>query len=71
MTLTAPPVRGAANKALREFIAERLGISKRAVILQRGEKLRDKVVRLVAMTPQEVKAKLMSAGPGQNACRES
>lgn len=42
--LTAPPVEGAANKALRSVLAKRLGVSKSAVQLVRGEKSREKSV---------------------------
>lgn len=46
VALTAPPVEGAANKALVAFLAKEFGISKGAVQLVRGEKSRDKIVQL-------------------------
>lgn len=42
--LQAPPVDGKANKALVEFLAEKLGIAKSAVSLIRGETSRAKTV---------------------------
>ena len=37
--LAAPPVDGKANAALVEFIAERLGLAKSAVVLKSGQNL--------------------------------
>ncbi|MBM4257854.1 MAG: hypothetical protein FJ147_18425 [Deltaproteobacteria bacterium] len=42
ISLTAPPVDGAANTALSRFLASQLNISASAVILLGGEKSRDK-----------------------------
>lgn len=44
--LTAPPVDGEANEALRRFIAKQLGIAKGMVRLIRGERSRDKTVEV-------------------------
>jgi uncharacterized protein (TIGR00251 family) len=38
--LTAPPVEGKANKGLKQFLAKRLGLSKRDVQLISGERSR-------------------------------
>ena len=56
VTLTSPPVAGAANRALIEVLARKLGIPKGAVALVRGEKSRDKTLSLVGMTAAEVRA---------------
>ena len=53
VALTAPPVEGAANKALRLFLAKRLGVPKSAVCLVRGEKSRDKAVQVRGLTPAD------------------
>lgn len=44
--LTAPPVEGKANKALIEFLAERLGVKRTKIRVIRGEKSRDKVLHI-------------------------
>lgn len=44
VTLAAPPVEGAANRALLEYLAKRLGIPRNAVRLLSGETSRHKVV---------------------------
>ena len=44
MRLAAPPVDGKANRELIEFVAERLGVSRRAVTLVAGESSRRKIV---------------------------
>jgi uncharacterized protein YggU (UPF0235/DUF167 family) len=44
--VTAPPVDGRANEALRRLIARRAGVEPSRVTLVRGEKSRDKVVRV-------------------------
>jgi uncharacterized protein (TIGR00251 family) len=54
----APPVEGRANEALCEFLADTLGLSRRAVTLVRGETSRQKVVRVDGLSLADVKAKL-------------
>ena len=54
--LTAPPVEGAANAALIEFIAEWLSVRKSAVTIISGDKARHKVVRVSGVTAEQVKA---------------
>ena len=46
VALTAPPVDGQANKALRAFVAKSLGLPKADVTLVAGERGRDKVLRI-------------------------
>jgi len=59
--LTAPPVEGAANKACLEFLAERLGVKKSAVVLVSGGSSREKVFRVEGLSAEEVRGRL-SAG---------
>ena len=54
----APALEGRANDALLEFLADRLGLHRRAVTLLRGDKSRHKVVRLAGLTLAEAKARL-------------
>jgi len=44
--LTAPPVDGEANEALRSFICKKLGIPRQCVSLVNGEKSRTKTIRI-------------------------
>jgi uncharacterized protein len=44
--VTAPPVDGKANKALCKLIAKRVGVAPSRVSVVRGEKAREKVVRV-------------------------
>jgi uncharacterized protein (TIGR00251 family) len=46
--LAAPPVEGKANLALLAFVADAFGVPQRNVILVRGEKSREKVLRVEA-----------------------
>ncbi len=55
----APALDGRANDALLDFLAEKLGLPRRAVTLVRGEKSRHKVVRMEGLTLAEVKARLV------------
>jgi uncharacterized protein len=42
--VTAPPVEGRANEALRKLIAKRVGVAKGRVTIARGQRARDKLV---------------------------
>jgi uncharacterized protein (TIGR00251 family) len=46
VALTAPPVEGAANAALRKLIAKTLSVPKSNVEIVRGERGRNKVLRV-------------------------
>ena len=54
----APPVEGRANEALCEFLADQLGLPRRAVTLQRGDTSRQKIVRIEGLDLAEVKTRL-------------
>jgi uncharacterized protein (TIGR00251 family) len=58
--LTAPPVEGAANKALMDFLAEALGIRWADVELVAGEKSRTKTVEISGLDETELAARLPS-----------
>jgi uncharacterized protein len=51
--LTAPPVEGAANAALIEFVAEWLGVRRSAVSIVSGDKARNKIVRVNGVTRKQ------------------
>ncbi|MDY0065110.1 MAG: DUF167 domain-containing protein [Steroidobacteraceae bacterium] len=57
--LAAPPVDGAANAALVEFIAERLGLAKARVRIVAGQSSRRKIVEVESSaSPAEIEAAL-------------
>ena len=52
--LTAPPVDGAANRALIALLAESLDVPKRDVTITRGERGRDKLVAVDGLSAVEI-----------------
>jgi uncharacterized protein (TIGR00251 family) len=56
--LTAPPVEGKANRALREFLAKQLGVSPSAVEILTGHTSRQKRVRVGTVSADAVLALL-------------
>jgi uncharacterized protein len=61
IALAAPPVDGAANRALIELFAKLLGRPRRAVELVRGEASRKKTLAVQGVTEAEVEALTASA----------
>jgi uncharacterized protein (TIGR00251 family) len=55
VALTAPPVDGAANKALCKFLSSFLEVPKSAVSLVGGGKSRDKTVRCLGGIPEKLR----------------
>lgn len=58
--LTAPPVEGKANKALKELFAKRLGIPKADVEIVSGESSRVKLVRINELNINEINCRLIA-----------
>jgi len=56
--LTAPPVKGAANKAAVEFLADVLGLRRSQVTLASGATSRDKVFEIEGISLEEIKSRL-------------
>jgi uncharacterized protein (TIGR00251 family) len=56
--LTAPPVGGAANKALLDLLAKILGVRSNMLEIIGGEKGRDKIVSIVDLEPSVVEKML-------------
>ena len=56
--VTAPPIDGAANRALVALLADRLGLPKRAFALLRGEGGRDKIVAVEGASAAEIDTRL-------------
>src|SRR6266446_6316824 len=57
--LRAPAVEGKANAALITFLAERLNVPARTIVLLRGHKSRDKLVRVDNLSEEEVRRRLL------------
>lgn len=58
--LHAPALEGKANAALRTFLAEELKISERRIVLERGQKSREKVIRIEGLSEEEVRSRLLA-----------
>ena len=58
LQLAAPPVDGAANAALLDFLAETLGVPRRQVTLVSGESSRSKRVRIEGIDAGLARARL-------------
>ncbi len=56
--LAAPPVDGAANAALVDFLADTLGLPKRSIRIVAGEKSRHKRVAITGVTAEQVRLRL-------------
>jgi len=56
--VTAPPVDSAANEALIEFLAERLGCSRSALKIVRGHTSRHKQILAMGISPEMIAQKL-------------
>jgi uncharacterized protein len=58
ISVAAAPVDGRANAALCKLIAKRAGVARGRVCVIRGERAREKVVRIEGMTPAELRGTL-------------
>lgn len=56
--ITAPPVDDAANRAVIEYLADRLGIPKSKLAILSGARSRDKNLRVCGMSPEEFQKQL-------------
>jgi uncharacterized protein len=56
--LRAPAVDGKANAALRSFLSKELNSAERQIVLERGHKSRDKIVRIDVLSEPEVRSRL-------------
>ncbi|MEY3463131.1 MAG: hypothetical protein RLZZ468_909 [Cyanobacteriota bacterium] len=59
--LQAPPVEGAANAALLAYVAELVGLPRRAIHLVRGETSRSKWIAADGLGAAELRARLLAA----------
>jgi uncharacterized protein len=58
VSVAAAPVEGQANLALCKLISKRAGVSRGRVSVIRGERSREKVVRVEGVTPEELRRAL-------------
>jgi uncharacterized protein len=58
--LRAPAVEGRANSALISFLADELNISKCAIVLERGQRSRNKVIRIIGLSEETVRRRLLA-----------
>lgn len=56
--LRAPAVKGKANAALVRFLAERTKLPLRSIVLESGQRSRDKLIRIDGLSEQEVRTRL-------------
>jgi hypothetical protein len=60
--LTAPPVEGAANDACLDFLAKLLDLAPSRLAIIQGDRSRNKVIRIMGLTKNEVHARLSHKG---------
>ena len=56
--LRAPAAEGKANAALIRFLAEQLELPRHSIVLERGHRSRDKVIRIDGLTEEDVRARM-------------
>jgi uncharacterized protein (TIGR00251 family) len=57
--LRAPAIEGKANTALRRFLTEKLSIPQRVVVLEHGERSRDKLIRIDGLSDGDIRQRLL------------
>ena len=57
--LRAPAVESKANAALISFLAERLNVPARTIVLLRGHKSRDNVIRIDGLSEEDIRCRLL------------
>lgn len=67
--VTAPPVGGAANEAVRGLLAAVLRCPRSAVEILRGQGARTKLVRIAGLSPDEVRTRLLGGEGGVRGSR--
>ena len=66
LSVTAPPVGGAANEACLHLLATLLGVSRSRLSIARGEKGRLKLIRITQLSPTALRTQLHSLLPDLN-----
>jgi len=57
--LRAPAAEGKANAALIRFLAQQLKLPRHAIVLQRGERSRNKLIRVDGLSQQDLRRRLL------------
>ena len=60
VAVTAPPVKGEANKLLLRHLARLLGIPRSSVTVAGGVKGRSKLLRIEGLSPEEVRHRILA-----------
>jgi uncharacterized protein len=76
VAVRAPPEKGRANEAVLDLLAERLGVLRAQLTLERGTASRDKTVRIAGLDAAEVRRRLgldetVSASSGARSRRDA
>ena len=58
ITVCAPALEGKANAALIRFLAEQLKLPRHAIVLERGRRSRDKLIRIDGLTAEDVRTRM-------------
>jgi len=58
VSLTSPPVEGRANEACIEFFAKLLKVPRSSVTIASGQSSRQKVVRVVGLSAEEIRKRI-------------
>jgi uncharacterized protein (TIGR00251 family) len=61
LSLTTPPIEGRANEACVEFFAKFLKVPRSSVTIASGQSSRNKVIRVVGLSREEVRRRLYEA----------
>jgi uncharacterized protein (TIGR00251 family) len=61
LKVQAPPSDGAANSAIREFLADTLRVSRGAVTLVKGQASREKTFRIEGLDPAGLRARMIAS----------
>jgi uncharacterized protein len=56
--LRAPAVEGKANAALIRFLTEQLKLPRHSIVLERGHRSRDKLIRIDGLTAEDVRMRM-------------
>ena len=59
--LRAPAREGKANAALMRFLAEQLQVPRHAIVLERGRRSRNKLIRIEGLSEADARCRLLSA----------
>jgi uncharacterized protein len=56
--LRSPAVEGKANAALVRFLADQMKLPRHAIMLQSGQRSRDKLIQIIGLSEEEMRSRL-------------